>query len=343
MIIGESNMKAVVLKKIGEEPEYTEVPEPDISEEDDVLIRIERTGVCYRDLLTIDGFFPRVRLPLILGHEIAGVVTDVGDGVKDIKVGDKVVSLTYIPCGECEFCRNGRENLCKRRRWFGEHIQGSYAEYVLSKERVVVKIPAGVGWNEAAISACVTGMLIHALEDMGNVSSGETVLVTGAGGGVGIHAIQVAKAYGTKVIAVTSSEEKVAKIKKAGPDEVIVTRDDFSRVVKERYGGADLVLEVVGEPTFNGSLRSLKWGGRIVIVGNVNVKPVSLNLGLIILRENIIAGNISSTIRSLKKALEFYQRGLVKAIGTVYPLEKVFEAHKLIRERKNVGRVLLKP
>ena len=89
-------MKAVVLKKIGEEPEYTEVPTPAVKEDDDILIKIERTGVCYRDLLTVDGFFPKVNLPLILGHEIAGVVVDVGKRVRTVEVGDRVVSLhTY--------------------------------------------------------------------------------------------------------------------------------------------------------------------------------------------------------------------------------------------------------
>jgi|Deesub1362B_J571_1020462.scaffolds.fasta_scaffold00003_697 acryloyl-coenzyme A reductase len=336
-------MKAVVLEEVGAEPVYREIDKPIVSEEDDVLIKIERTGVCYRDLLTVDGFFPRVKLPIILGHEIAGRVIEVGDKVSKVGVGDRIVSLTYIPCGECDYCRSGRENLCINRKWFGEDLHGSYAEYVLTKEKAVVKIPENVGWNEAAISACVTGMLIHGFEDMAKISSGEVVLVTGAGGGVGIHAIQVAKAYNTKVIAVTTSEEKIKYIEKARPDEIIVSKDDFSKEIKKRFGGVDLVLESVGEPTFRTSLKSLKWGGRIVVVGNVNVKPVNLNLGIIILRENMIIGNLSSTIKSLEKALTLYQKGLVKAIGSVYPLKQATYAHKLLRDRKSIGRIMLKP
>lgn len=336
-------MKAAILKKLRHPLEIEDIDEPEIEEPDDIIIKIMRTGICYRDLLTVDGFFPKVKLPIILGHEIAGIVEDIGGGVTIVKKGDKVVSLTYVPCGKCEYCKSSKTNLCNNRLWFGELLDGSYAEYIKTKERSIVKVPKGVGWNEAAISACVTGMLINALKEKARLKSGDKVLITGAGGGVGIHAIQVAKAYGAEVIAATSSEEKIKYIKEVKPDEIILFKQGISKQVKERYGGVDIVIEAVGEPTFYESLKSLKWGGKIVVIGNVNVKPVNLQLGLIILRENYIMGNISSNREHVVEALNFSSKGLVKAIGEIYPLDKVNKAHKMIKERKSIGRVFLTP
>jgi acryloyl-coenzyme A reductase len=335
-------LKAIFLEKIGEELiiKNIDVPSP---EDDWVLVKIVRTGVCYRDILTAEGFFPKVRLPLILGHEISGIVVEVGKNVSKVSVGDKVVSLPYIPCGKCEYCREGRENICKNRIWYGEIIDGSYSEYVLVHKNSIIKMEPEVDWNYAAISSCVIGMVIHAIEDLGGISQGMKVLVTGAGGGVGIHAIQIAKALGGEVVAITSSEEKVGHIESLKPDHILLSSGDFSRDVKGLVGGVDIALDTVGQPTFIYSLKSLKWGGRLAVIGNVTVKPVDLQLGLIILRENIIHGVISSTMRTLKKALELGAKGLIKPIGIEMRLEDVPKAHEMIKRRNVLGRVFLKP
>ncbi len=335
-------MKSVVLREIGKPLEVVDkdVPKPGPNE---VLVKIIRTGVCFRDVLTVDGFFPRVKTPLVLGHEIAGVVVDKGDKVIDIEIGDKVASLPYVPCGECEYCRAGRENICRNRRWYGEVLDGSYSEYILLDKRSIVKLERDLDWNYVAISSCVIGMVIHAIEDFGGIEPGDKVLVTGASGGVGIHAVQLAKYYGAEVFAVTRSEDKARFIERVKPDHIIISSGDFSREVKSLSGGVDLVIEAVGEPTFQYSLKSLKWGGRMAIIGNVNVKPASLQLGLMILRENLIHGVISSTLRTLKKALEIGYEGGVKAIGIEMSLWDVEKAHDMLREGKATGRVFLKP
>lgn len=335
-------LKAVLLKELGKPLEIVDVETPRIGRHG-VLIKLVRTGVCFRDVLTVDGFFPRVRTPLILGHEIAGIVVDKGDEVTGVDVGDKVASLPYVPCGECEYCRSGRENICRNRKWYGEVLDGSYAEYMVVDERAVVKLERDIDWNYVAISSCVIGMLVHAISDFGGVKSGDKVLVTGASGGVGIHAIQLVKYFGGEVIAVTSKESKAKFIEDLKPDHLIISKGDFSREVKQIVGGVDLVIEAVGEPTFQYSLRSLKWGGRMAVIGNVNVKSPPLPLGLIILRENLIHGVISSTRRSLRKALEIGYEGGVKAVGIEMSLWDVEEAHELLRRGEARGRIFLKP
>ncbi|QRF76235.1 Acryloyl-coenzyme A reductase [Thermoplasmatales archaeon] len=311
---------------------------------DEIILKQSVTGVCFRDILTMDGFFPRVKLPIIPGHEIAGEIVKIGPDVKKFRIGERVASLIYIPCGKCEFCLTGRENLCPNKKTFGELLDGSYRKFVKVSERSVVHVPNGVGDHEAAISACVTGMIYHAIKVEAGIKEGETILITGSGGGVGIHAIQIAKALGATVIAETSSKWKAEQIISAGADHVVYSGDDLGRKTKELSGGGvDVVLESVGKPTFDGALRSLKTGGRMVVIGNVIPDPVNLPLGLIILKGNRIMGSISSTRDDMKKALDLSASGKVKAVSNMeIQLEAINTAYEDIRNRKNVGRVMIK-
>ncbi|MCL7385162.1 MAG: zinc-binding dehydrogenase [Thaumarchaeota archaeon] len=338
-------MRAVLLKKFKELPELTDFELDPSLGSNEVLLEVEMSGLCYRDLLTIDGYFPRTKLPIILGHEIAGKVLAVGEDVVDFKPGDRVASLTYIPCGKCKYCKSGNENLCKQRLTFGEEINGSFAQMVKVHERSLVKVPDNVTPEGAAIASCVTGMVLRAFRHVAKVKQDESVLITGAGGGVGIHAVQVAKALGCKVIAATSSEEKFKYIMEAGADEVLLSDDKMVEKVKRLTGddGVDVVLEAVGQPTFEKSLRCLAWGGRMVVVGNVTASSVEVPLGLIILKANSIAGTIAATKKDLEDALKLTADGKVRPVVTVYPLEKIYDAMEKMRRKESVGRLLLKP
>jgi acryloyl-coenzyme A reductase len=338
-------VKAVRLRDVGRvEVEDVEVPQVKPLH---VLIKLPLTGICYRDLLTVEGHFPRVKRPVTLGHEIAGTVVEVGDGVEGFRVGDRVASLIYVPCGLCELCKGGQENLCRNKATYGEDVDGSYTEYLLAHMNSLVKIPEGVSWEAATIAACLTGMLLRAFRERGGLTPGQNVCVTGAGGGVGIHAIQIAKVLGARVIGVTTSPWKADKIREAGADEVVVAPDGtFSQQVKGLTGGygADVVLESVGRPTFTESLRSVKWGGRVVVVGNVDPSSADLPLGLLILRENAVAGSLSSTRRYLMEALELSASGKFKPfIHQVLPLEEAVTGLRMLKSRGAVGRILLRP
>jgi acryloyl-coenzyme A reductase len=338
-------LRAVLLKKFKELPELTDLELDPSLGSNEVLLEVEMSGLCYRDLLTIDGYFPRTKLPIILGHEIAGKVLAVGEGVVDFKPGDRVASLTYIPCGKCKYCKSGNENICKQRLTFGEEINGSFAQMVKVHERSLVKVPDNVTPEGAAIASCVTGMVLRAFRHVAKVKQDESVLITGAGGGVGIHAVQVAKALGCKVIAATSSEEKFKYIMEAGADEVLLSDDKMVEKVKRLTGddGVDVILEAVGQPTFEKSLRCLAWGGRMVVVGNVTASSVEVPLGLIILKANSIAGTIAATKKDLEDALKLTADGKVRPVVTVYPLEKIYDAMEKMRRKESVGRLLLKP
>lgn len=334
--------RAAVLTKLKEYPRIKEIEE-EPPKENEVLIEQSETGICYRDILTMEGFLPRVNIPIVPGHEISGVVRKVGSDVRGFREGDRVASLIYVPCGNCEYCRSGRENLCRNKKTFGESIDGAYRKFLHVPEISLVAVPSGVSPEAAAISACVTGMILQALEVVGELREGQTLLVTGAGGGVGSHAVQIGKALGAQVIAETSSEWKREGIRKVGAD-FVIGGQDFSKSVKEITGeGVDLVLETVGSPTFNDGFRSLKFGGRMVVIGNVDVNPVSLRLGNLILKGNSIAGSVSSTKNSMKRALKLSAEGkITPVVGKVFSLDEVSTAYRAMKNRELFGRAYIK-
>ncbi len=316
-----------------------EAPDPVGNE---VLLEQEITGICYRDVLTRDGFMPRVKLPIIPGHEISGRIVKAGPDVKDFKVGDRVASLIYTPCGKCEFCLRGDENLCPNKITFGEAVNGGYTKYVIAHENSLVKVPDNVRPEDASLAACVTGMVYNALARVGQLQEGQRVLISGAGGGVGVHAVEIAKALGAYVIAETSSQWKIEPLYRAGAD-LVVSGNNFDREIKEKTGdGVHLALESVGLPTFEKSLRSLRTGGRLVVIGNVDPSPVGLPLGLIILKGNSIHGSISSTRNDMRKVLDMTSRGKLHAVvHEKIRLDDINSAYDEMKQKKSMGRIMI--
>ncbi len=250
-------MKAVVVQGKQKGYRIEEVPDP-IPGKDEVVIRVNRAALCYRDLLQLQGFYPRMKYPVILGHEVVGTIEQVGENVKGFKEGDKVISLLYAPDGTCHYCQMGEEAYCHSRLGYSEELDGFFAEKAKIKVTSLVKVGTNVPDEGAVLVPCVTGMVYRSLR-RAKLQKGETVLVTGASGGVGIHAIQIAKALGAKVIGVTTSEEKAAFIRKFA-DHIIVG-SKFSEEAK-KIGDVNVVIDTVGTPTIDESLKSLWMGGR---------------------------------------------------------------------------------
>src|SRR5918996_5672606 len=188
-------MKAMVVRKPGglEAMRLEGVPDP-VPGAREVLIEVEACGVCFHDLLTRNGTLKAgVKMPCVLGHEISGTVVEVGSEVKAFKAGQKVATAQrYHICGACRFCRSSRETLCAERKFLGDYgMVGGYAEYVAVEDDNVAAVPDSVNLSEASIAACAIGTPLNGVRDVGQVKMGESVLVTGAGGGVGLHAVQL--------------------------------------------------------------------------------------------------------------------------------------------------------
>lgn len=301
-----------------------------------VVVKVVAAGVCYRDFLGWQGF-QRVKLPQVPGHEFAGVVEEVGEGVSGFKPGDAVAGMMYEFCGECDYCKSGREYLCRSRKVYGEDLPGAFAEYISVDEKSLVKIPPGVSFEAASYAACVLSTVVRGARKIG-ISPGRQILVTGAGGGVGIHAVQVAKAYGARVVAVTSppKAEYVAKYA-----DYVVTTNAFSEEVK-KLGGADGAIEAVGGPTLEQTIRSLNWGARVALIGNVNPQPTPIPLGLLILKEIDILPVIQGSKADLQEALRLLASGAVRPVYTAHSFSEIPKLLEETPRASHIGRRVVK-
>ena len=339
-------MRAAILESFGGPDNFVcgEVPRP-VPAIDQILVKVAACGVCGHDLLNRAGHFPHARLPLVPGHEIAGTIVESGPSVKRFKVGNRVALIQRIPCGLCALCRAGRENVCvSGHGFYGEEISGGYGDYVIASERNAVLVPDNIPLHIAAVLSCAIGTGFHALR-RATLGLGDSVLITGASGGVGIHAIKVAKLMGLKTIAITSATDKQGKIMAAGADAVVVAADyQFHKQVREitRGEGVDAVIEIAGSPTFASSIRSVKAGGRVVLVGNVEPGNVPLNPAMAILKEISLVGSGHSTLADLQKVVELVAAGrILPEISTCIPRDRVADAHRLMEQRTTSGRVVL--
>lgn len=342
-------MQAIVLRAFGSpdnlRPETVADPSPGAGE---VLLRVHACGVCYHDLINRRGNLPRTSVPAILGHEAAGEVVAVGTGVEGWAVGDRAATLQRLSCGACAHCHAERNSLCRNdTRFFGEEIPGGYAAYMAAPVAGLGRVPAGISWPVAAVTCCTTGTAVHCLRTRGRLSAGETVLITGASGGVGMQAVQLARLDGGRVIAVTSSAAKAGALHEAGAHEVIVSPDlDFAAEVRRRTAGqgADLALEIVGSLTFAQTLKSLASGGRLVTVGNLETGLVPLNPGLVIVKELEILGAYATTQAELHDSFGLVESGALRSwVADVLPLHQASRAHDRLERKEVAGRLVLEP
>lgn len=339
-------MRAAVLHAPGPPDAFAieEVPIP-APGPDDVLVRVRACGVSYRDVVERNGTYKRdTSFPAILGLEISGTVEAVGAGVVDLAAGNHVCSKAFISCGRCRLCRSGRETTCPRRT----PVRGGYAEYVVLPQDAFVRVPGGIPFEVSCSLGPGAGVALNALRDTAKVAINETVLVTGASGGVGVPSVQIAKAAGARVIAVTRSPAKRAFLEALGADEVVVAGDgeNFAPAVKALTGGegVDVVVDNVGSRVFNACFDSLAVHGRYALVGQLFGEEVAINPARIFFKRAQILGVGSVSRAQLADAIALAARGIVTPhVDRVLPLADVALAHKLVEEGAAAGRVVLKP
>jgi D-arabinose 1-dehydrogenase-like Zn-dependent alcohol dehydrogenase len=290
----------------------------------------------------------RVTLPRILGHELAGEVVEVGAGVADFIAGDRVTVFNFQACGKCVDCQRGRPSLCRAPNGdIGQTRDGGYAEYAVILASNLVRLPEGMPMDAACFAACVYGPPYKAIRQVGEIKAGQAVAITGASGGLGLAAIQIVNALGGRSIAITSSAAKAELLEQRGASDVIISADgNFGSDVRAVTGGrgVDLVVELTGSPTFEGSLRSLAPGGRCAVIGELHGKPIAINLGLLIIKEFRIEGVQSASRDELREILAFiHSHDIRPEIWRRLPLEGAAEAHRQLADRQAVGRILLVP
>jgi acryloyl-coenzyme A reductase len=344
-------MRAAVVRATGgsEVLRLETLPDP-VAGPRDVIVDVAACGVCYHDVVTRNGTLKAgVRLPFVPGHEIAGTVAAVGTDVSEFRPGDRVASTQRAHiCGRCRYCRSGREPLCDEAAFLGDAgLNGGYAERVAIEADNLAVVPAAVPLDAAAVAACAVGTMLHAIRAVGKVGVGEKLMVNGAGGGLGIHGVQLARRAGAFVIAHTTSPEKVHAIETAGAHAVVLAErgEDFSRRVRGLSdGGVDVVVDTVGTPVFTPARRSLAKGGRWILVGQLSSEFVPFNPAQLFLRGVSLLSATSTTRQELVETLELIARGEVRVeLGRTFALDAIAEAHRLVESGRALGRVVVQP
>lgn len=336
-------MKAAVLHEFKTPLALSNVPRPE-PDSNEVLIQVEACGVCHSDLHLADGDWKQlsriVKRPLILGHEIAGRVVEVGGAVRDRKVGDRVgVPWIYWTCGECEFCTAGNENLCVKQKLTGATVDGGFAEFVKAPASHATPIPDALSSIEAAPLFCA-GVTVYRALKKARILGGQRLAVFGVGG-LGHLGIQIGCALGAEVAAVDISEEKLALAKACGASHVF--NAVASDAVKElrRLGGMHVVM--VASPSkaaYDAAFASLRPGGTLLVVG-LPAEPICFQAVMMAAVEVCIQASAVGTRRDLEDVLKLGAAGKIKCHVRTRPLADVNQVMDELRRGQISGRVAL--
>jgi len=342
-------MRAAIFHEFGgpDVVRVEEVPRPEPGP-GEVLIEVKASAMNHLDLWVRRGLPIQTTMPHIGGSDVAGVVSALGAGAREagVPVGARVVVDPSIACGRCEWCRRGEEPLCAEYRILGEHTQGGFAEYVVAPARNLYVIPDDYPFERAAAAPLAYLTAWRALVTRGRLAAGESVLVTGASGGVATAAIQIAKLAGARVFALTSSAH-VRRVSELGADVVYDrTRQDYGRELWQATGkrGVDVVIDSVGSATWTASVRALAKGGRLVVYGATTGAEATTDLRLVFWKQLEIIGSTMANRREFRDAMDQVFSGrLQPVVDVVWPLERAADAHARLEAGDAFGKVVLTP
>ncbi|XGI84679.1 alcohol dehydrogenase catalytic domain-containing protein [Halorutilales archaeon Cl-col2-1] len=326
---------------------HEEVPVPEI-DEDEVRIEVRATALNHLDLHIRRGI-PTVDLdlPHIPGSDIAGVVDEVGDGVTDWEEGDRVVLNPSLSCGECEFCIQGEQSMCEEFEIIGEHVDGGYAEYAKAPAMNLIEIPDEYSFVDAAAAGLVYMTAWRMVSTRAELQSGEEVLVTGASGGVGSAAVQIADMIDAKVYATAGSEEKAEFVEEMGADVSINYKEEDvgDRIREETDNGVDVVLDSVGGEMWMDLLKGMKNGATLVTCGATAGWNPDAGLNYIFFNQLEVKGSTMSTLKEAREIMDlvFNSPDLEPVVDQVMPLEDAEEAQKTLEEGDHLGKIVLQP
>lgn len=340
-------MKAVLFREHGgaDKLSYEEMPMPQVGPQE-VLIRVKACALNHLDMWVRQGSAAyAVPLPHVGGSDVSGIVEQLGTHVEGIAVGTRVFVSPGISCWNCEFCLSGRDNMCRTYNLLGAKTHGGYAEYVKVPFRNVLPIPENIPFEQAAAFPLVSITASHMLFALAGLQPGETVLVMGAGSGVGMMAVQLAKLAGARVLTTVGSDDKIPKAVVLGADAVI---DHSKEHVSERVKlltdgrGVDVVVEHIGPEVWNTCVESLAKGGRLITCGATTGGEVTLNLRYVFSRQLTIKGSYMGTRAELVNAAELIgQKRLIAVIDRTFPLREAGAAQELMASRRFFGKIVL--
>lgn len=337
--------RAARFHNVGEPLRLEDLPKPEVRA-NDVLLKVRAAGMCHSDIHVIDGIIA-ANPPVTLGHEIAGEVEEVGEGVQRFKRGDRVLVHFLSPCGSCRYCIEGRSMQCENlfiRPGYGFSADGGYAEYCRVDAGRLVPVPENIPLDFAATLGCAGITAYHAVRSVGKAGLAENVAVYGTGG-VGMYALQIARLGGAKVIAIGRREEKLKMAESLGADYVVnASKSSIKQEMKKATNGrgVDLVLDfVVSDESIKNSTSILAGGGRMVLVG-VSNKPLALNPQIFVLRELSLAGSLVGSKSELVDLVELARTRRLQSIVTrKFMLDQINAALEELRRGEIAGRAFV--
>lgn len=322
-----------------------ELPAPSLGEHD-VRLRVKACALNHLDLFVREGWPGlRLALPHVGGTDLAGFVVEVGAAVRSVKVGDEVL---VNPGLNFEAGPDGDQRIPSDVSIVGETRWGGLAEECVVPATHVLPKPDNLSWEEAAALPLAAITAMQMVKRKGRVKRGDKVLVVGAGGGVAVMALQIAKALGAWVCATTGGPEKVAKVRKLGADHVIdyKAEPEWSKAAFLASGktGYDVVIDSSGQATFKGSVRALRNGGRLVLCGATTGPLGEVDLRVIFWKQLSILGSTMGVPQDLKDALQMVRSGHLRVfVDSVWPLDQIRDAQARMERSEQFGKIVLKP
>ncbi len=346
-------MKAAVFREYNKDPtkviKIEDVDAPKIKPTE-VLIKVEAAAYNYNDLWAVWGEPIKNPLPHISGSDAAGTVAEVGEDVKTLKVGDRVVSHSNLACRVCDMCTSGKEFDCKQRLVWGFQtgpLDGAYGEYCKLPEVNVLKIADNVSFEDAAAISMVGMTSWHMLVGRVQIRPGQTVLVMGGTSGVGMVGIQIAKLYNCEVIATAGNEEKMEACRKLGADHTVNHREsDWWKKVRSitNKQGVDVIFEHIGKDAFPYEVPLLKWGGTLVATGATTGYDSTIDLRYLFFGGINLLGSTQGTRAELSQVMYWVSKGKIKPlVDEVLPFSRVAEGHTRMIDGKIVGKLVTTP
>jgi NADPH:quinone reductase-like Zn-dependent oxidoreductase len=325
----------------------TDVPAPELAAPTDVRVRVKAGALNHLDLFVLEGL-PGVTITpqWIMGGDGAGVVDAVGDAVTSVRVGDPVLINPGISDRTCEYCRSGEHSLCVRYKLLGEHLPGTFAEYVVVPDSNVRTIPEGTPWEQAAAYPLATLTAWRMVVTRAQVREGENVLIWGIGGGVAAQALQIAKLMGARVWVTSGSDEKLEKARALGADVALNHRTtDVAREIRSRTGkrGVDVVIDDVGEATWSQSLLALGKRGRLVTCGATTGPHVQVDVRRLFWNQWSIMGSTMGNDEEFDAITRAFRSGaLTVPVDSVFPLAEGRAAFERMREAGQFGKIVVR-
>ena len=340
-------MKAVRIHEFGgpEVLRYEDVPDPK-PRKDQVLVRIKACAMNHLDIWVRKGL-PGVTLPHILGSDVAGEVVETGEYVTGFQPGQRVLLAPMSFCNRCSYCTSGRQNQCPEFTVLGNRVDGGNCELIAIPAVNVIPIPQSLDFNQAASVPLVFLTAWHMLVGRAGVRQGQTVLVLGAGSGVGIAALQIAKLFHARVITTAGDEKKLEKARALGADHGInhyqqKISDEVRKITNKE--GVDIVVEHVGAATWEESVKSLKPAGTLVTCGATTGPNVGLELRFVYSRQLSLLGSYMGTMGELYEVLAHVFAGRLKPIvDRTFPLKDIRAAHEYMENSQMFGKIVLNP